>query len=62
MAPSLSLFFAVSNVLFPVLDLAVGGSMIFYGVISYNTRTFEGMVLPVHVGCFGLIIIAMTLV
>ena len=34
--------------------------MVYYGVIEYDTETFEGILLPIHVGVCGLIIMIMT--
>ena len=30
--------------------------MVIYGIFAYHTRTFEGILLPIHVGIFGLLI------
>ena len=60
MAPPCGLFCFLSNVIFPLLDFAVGASMILYGVLAYDTVTFEGILLPIHVGVMGLITVLFT--
>ena len=49
-----------SNFVFPALDFAVGASLILYGVLAYNTTTFEDVILPIHTGVMGLIVVIFT--
>ena len=56
MAPRPTATCMVANVALNAIDFIAGGSMIFYGVDAYNTKTFEGVLLPIHVGSFGLLI------
>eukprot|EP01084_Bolivina_argentea_P045250 83304_1 len=60
MTSSCSTVCLLSNVIFPALDFSVGAALIFYGILAYNTTTFEDILLPIHVGIMGVIVIILT--